>query len=352
MRMDNTPEPLLGRLFWKLVLALWASVLLSIVAATVFMRSADPAGGPASPGAVPLLPLVPVISGMVAMFVVGLVVAWYLAVPLHQLRAGLHKVAQGRFETRVAASLQGRRDELSDLAQDFDRMAEQLQALTRSRQILLHDISHEMRSPLARMQAAIGLLRQDPAQGGTMIDRIEREAGRMDALVEELLTLHRLEAAPEAWAEDTVDLLDLLHAVAHDADFEARAARREVRIDAPGEFVSRVRAELLHRAFENVIRNAVKYTAAGTAVDVSARPAHEGRELCVTVADRGPGVPADALELMFEPFTRLESSAAVRGAGLGLAITRRALAVHGGSVVARPREGGGLLVEMRLPRQA
>lgn len=342
-----------GRLFWKLLLILWVSLLLSILAATAYLQSATSGGAP-PPGVLTIgpLPVVPLVSGMVAMLVVGVAVAWYLAVPLRQLRLGLHRVAQGDFEARVAPLVHGRRDELAELAEDFDRMAAQLQQLTRARQILLHDISHEMRSPLARMQAAIGLLRQDPAQTLAMIERIERESQRMDALVEELLTLHRLEAAPESWTQDTVDVLDLLHAVVEDADFEARALAREVRIDAPGAFVAHVRGELLHRAFENVVRNAVKYTAAGTVVEVVARTDDGNGELIVTVADRGPGVPAQALELMFEPFTRLEGSASVRGVGLGLAIARRALQLNGGSLSAALRDGGGLVMTLRLARAA
>lgn len=340
---------LTGGLFWKLVLALCLSMLLSIVAAIAYLHSALPAE-PAPAGLVTIgpVPLVPLVTGLLAMLAAGVAVAWYLAGPIRHLRRGLARVAQGDFGVRVAPLMRGRRDELTALAEDFDRMAGQLQQLTRSRQILLHDISHEMRSPLARMQAAIGLLRQDASQTATMVDRIERESRRMDALVEELLVLHRMEAAPETWAEDTIDVLDLLHAVAEDVDFEARAASREVRVQAPREFVATVRGELLHRAFENVIRNAVKYTAPGTAVEIAATIGPGASELLVTVADRGPGVPPDSLELMFEPFTRLEGSMSVRGVGLGLAIARRAMEVHGGSVVAASRAGGGLVMTIRL----
>lgn len=343
---------LTGKLFWKLLLALCLSMLLSIVAAIAYLRSALPSGAPPA-GLVSIgpLPLVPLVSGLVAMFIAGAAVAWYLSGPIRHLRRGLNRVAQGDFEVRVAPLLRHRRDELTELAEDFDRMVAQLQQLTQSRQILLHDISHEMRSPLARMQAAIGLLRQDSEQIPGMVDRIERESQRMDALVEELLTLHRMESAPQTWGLDTIDVLDILHAVAEDADFEARASSREVRVRVDGEFVASVRGELLHRAFENVIRNAVKYTAPGTAVDVEARFGADGRELLVTVADRGPGVPEESLVIMFEPFTRLEGSAAVRGVGLGLAIARRAVELHGGRIDAAAREGGGLVMTLRLPMQ-
>jgi signal transduction histidine kinase len=340
-------------LFWKLLLALWVSMVLSMLAAFVYLRYFEGEVGPPPPGMATIgpLPVVPLVTGLLAMLVAGVAVAWYLAVPLRHLRAGLRHVAQGRFDTRVAPLLGGRRDELAEVAEDFDGMAARLQQLTQSRQVLLHDISHELRSPLARMQAAIGLLRQDPAQAAAMVDRIERESGRLDALIEELLTLHRLEAAPESWTLDTIDVLDLLHAVTEDADFEARALAREVRIDAPGEFVVRARGELLYRAFENVIRNAVKYTAAGTVVDVRAQ-ADDAGDLVVTVADRGPGVPPEFRDLMFEPFTRLEGAASVRGVGLGLAIARRALDVNGGTIQAAAREGGGLVMTLRLPRQS
>lgn len=348
--MNTVRDWFKGRLFWKLLLALWVSMFLSIAAAITYLRSTGGAEmPPADMSSIGLLPLVPLVSGMLAMLAASVAVAWYLSGPLRHLRRGLNRVAQGDFDVRVAPLTQGRRDELTELAEDFDRMAAQLQQLTQARQILLHDISHEMRSPLARMQAAIGLLRQDAARTPAMIDRIEGEAQRMDALVEELLTLHRLEAAPETWALETVDVLDLLHAVAEDADFEARATSRAVHIDAPGEFVASVRGDLLHRAFENVIRNAVKYTAPGTAVDVKARPDQAGHGLVVSVADRGPGVPEDALALIFQPFTRLEESAAVRGVGLGLAIARRALMVHGGTIEAAPRLGGGLAVKIWMP---
>ncbi|MBL0089829.1 MAG: HAMP domain-containing protein [Ideonella sp.] len=348
-RLNSVRDWFKGRLFWKLLLALWVSMLLSIGAAIAYLRSTGQADmPPPDMASVGLLPMVPLVSGMLAMLVASVAVAWYLSGPLRHLRRGLNRVAQGDFDIRVAPLAHGRRDELTELAEDFDRMAGQLQQLTQARQILLHDISHELRSPLARMQAAIGLMRQDATLTPAMVDRIERESQRLDALIEELLTLHRLEAAPETWAVETEDVLDLLHAVAEDANFEARAASREVRIDAPGEFVASVRGELLHRAFENVIRNAVKHTAPGTVVDVQARPGEGGRGLVVSVADRGPGVPEDSLALIFEPFTRLEASAAARGVGLGLAIALRAIKLHGGSINAAPRVGGGLVVTMRL----
>lgn len=341
-------------LFWKLTLALWVSMLLAMIAAGLYLRyTLGPAPVP-PPGMMTIgpFPLVPLVSGAVAMLMAGAAVAWYLAGPLQHLRGGLREVARGRFETRVTPLLRGRRDELTEVAEDFDRMAAQLEQLTKSRQVLLHDISHELRSPLARMQAALGLLRQDAAQTPAMLDRIERESKLLDVLIEELLTLHRLEAAPEGWSMETVDVMDLLHSVTEDADFEARALERTVQIDAPGEFVAHVKGELMYRAFENVIRNAVKYTAVGTVVEVCARQDDSGEHLVITVDDRGPGVPEKSREAMFDPFVRLEGSESVRGIGLGLAIARRAIDLNGGTIEAADRDGGGLRMTMRVPRSS
>lgn len=340
-------------LFWKLLLALCLSMFLSMVAALVYLRYSIGSIDHPPPGIATIgpLPLVPLITGMVAMLLVGGAVAWYLAVPLRHLSRGLRTVAQGQFDTRVGPLLKGRRDEIADLAADFDSMAEQLDRLSKSRQTLLHDISHELRSPLARMQVAIGLLRQTPDQTTAMVERIERESQRLDALVEELLTFHRLEAAPESWRADKIDVLDLLHGIAEDADFEARMAGRLVTIDAPGVFVAYGRGELLYRAYENVIRNAVKYTAKDTVVEVEARVDETGEQLIVVVRDRGPGVSEEDQNTMFEPFTRLDGSASVRGAGLGLAIARRALHLHDGTIEASRHQGGGLVMTIRLPRR-
>ena len=339
-----------GRLFWKLLLALWVSMILATAGVSAYLTITGQKPSPQS--TVPRVggfPMVPLISGGLAVLLVGAVLAWYLSRPLHHLRRALHRVGQGDLNTRVAPLMGSRRDEIADLAREFDRMASQLQQLTESRKQLLHDISHELRSPLTRMEAAIGLMRQDPAQTSAMVERIARESGRLDALIEELLTLHRLEAGASASRDDRVDVVELLRAIADDAEFEARATSRAVLLDAPGEFVTAVNGELIYRALENVVRNAVKFTRPGTAVEISARVATHGTELIIQVKDRGPGVPQHKLEAIFEPFTRVEGSEAVSGVGLGLAIARRAVTLHGGRVEAAPRDDGGLVITIRIP---
>ncbi|WP_411879861.1 ATP-binding protein [Polaromonas sp. YR568] len=341
----------IGRLFWKLLLALWLSMVLSFAGTIAYITLTGQAPPSDDVGTFGFVPFVPLISAIVAILIIGPALAWYLSRPLRHLRWALRRAAEGRFDTRVQPLMGGRRDEIADLAGEFDSMAAQLQQVTESRKVLLHDISHELRSPLSRLQAAIGLMRQDPSQTGAMVERIQRESERLDVLIEELLTLHRLEA-PAGLVCERVDVIELLHAIAEDADFEARPLSRQVHIDAPGRFVAQVNGELLYRAFENVIRNAVKYTAPGTLVEIHAAVSAGGKQLVVTVLDRGQGVPPSMLEKIFEPFTRVEGGESVRGVGLGLAIARRAMKLHGGRIEAGLRDNGGMIMTLCLPAEA
>lgn len=291
-------------------------------------------------------PLLPVISGLLASLAFSALLAWYFSKPVRHLRWAFGAAAEGRLDVRVQPLIGRRRDEVADLGRDFDRMAGRLQGLLDAQRRLLHDVSHELRSPLARLQAAIGLARQDPAKLEASLDRIERESVRLDELVGEVLALSRLEAGTGGAARERVDLVELVAGVAEDARFEARAAGRDLHFSGAGESYAEVHAELLHRAFENVIRNAVKYTAPGSIVEVQLeRPAGGLR---VRVCDRGPGVPEAALEAIFDPFYR-GSGPTAAGFGLGLAIARRAVEAHGGTIRASNRPGGGLCMEVVLP---
>lgn len=293
-------------------------------------------------------PLLPITTAIVISLLCSALLAWRAAKPIRQLSWAFRQLAAGRLDTRLGQRLGGGRDEIGDLAGEFDGMAQQLQQLVGAQRRLLHDVSHELRSPLARLQAAIGLARQrpDPARLDSTLERIEREVVRVDSLVGELLTLARLEAGSAQLPRERVDLVELLAAIADDAQFEAQAQGRDVQLHSDGEFVAEVGAELLYRAFENVIRNAVKYTAPGSCVEIQARSHAGGLDICV--ADRGPGVPEHALQDMFEPFQRIGDSGH-SGFGLGLAIARRAIESHGGSISAHARDGGGLEVRIHLP---
>ncbi len=314
------------------------------------MRPRPPGPPPPGPGGRYFF-LVPVVSGVVSSLLASLALAWYLTKPLRQLHWGVDRVAAGRFDTRIRHLMGRRSDEIVDLADRFDRMTEQLQQLTEARTRLFHDLSHELRSPLGRMRAAMGLLRQDPSEAGAMVERIDREIERLDGLVNELLTLHRLEAGASHQRNDHIDLIELLQGIAEDASFEAASAGRRLVLQTQGRFVAQVDGELLYRAFENVVRNAIKFTAPDTAVEVSASVFTDegGRRLKVSVADRGPGASDALLKAMFDPFVRGDNGTQGVGHGLGLAIARRAVRAHGGDIAARRREGGGLVIDIVLP---
>ena len=238
-----------------------------------------------------------------------------------------------------------RRDELAELGADFDRMAQRMQLLVSAQQRLLHDVSHELRSPLARIQAAVGVARQQPERTAVMQERVERESTRLDILVGEFLTLARLETEATSPASEPIDMIELLTEVCDDARFEAQASNRDLLFSFSGDYWIQGRGDLLYRAFENVVRNAVKFTYESTVVKVDAQASPTS--LIVTVSDHGPGVPQEFHAQMFEPFQRV-GDAGVEGFGLGLTIAKRAIESHGGRIEAQAAEGGGLAIRVSL----
>lgn len=295
-------------------------------------------------------PLAPwVLGAVVASLLFSAGLAWYLTRPVRHLREATRRLAGGDLATRVMPRIGARRDEIADFGRDFDHMADRLQALVDAQKRLLHDVSHELRSPLARLHVAVGLARQQPAALVTTLTRIERETRRLDDLVGEVLTLSRLEAGVSGAMEEYFDIHGLLEAVAGDAQFEAGARNTHVVYRGDGELLVKGRAELLRRALENVVRNAVTYTKDGTDVEISA---HGDRDtITVSVRDHGPGVAPDKLDNIFEPFYRGDESGR-GGYGLGLAIASRAVAAHHGTLRAHNAPGGGLQIDITLPRVA
>jgi two-component system OmpR family sensor kinase len=262
------------------------------------------------------------------------------------------RLADGDLDTRVAAAIGRRRDEVADLGHDFDRMAERLKTLVTAQRQLLHDVSHELRSPLGRLQVAVGLARQQPDRLERSLDRVEREAARLDRLVGEILTLSRLEAGGgrPAESDEFFDLTELLYSIIDDARFEAASRAITIGFAPAGrEALMRGRAELLYRALENIVRNALKHSQAGQEIEIELTC--DAGQATVRVSDRGPGVDPAQLAAMFEPFVQLDGSRSASGWGLGLAIAQRAIVAHHGTVGAANRSGGGMCVSVTLPLQ-
>lgn len=287
-------------------------------------------------------------AAMVASLLFSLGLAWYLTRPVQHLQRATRALAEGSLETRVLPRMGTRRDEIADLGRDFDHMASRLQALVTAQQRLLHDVSHELRSPLARLGVAVALARQQPDKLETALQRIERESARLDELVGELLTLSRLNAGVDMGPEKEVNLAALTGEVVDDANFEADEGRRVV-LECDDEPHLMGREELLRRALENVVRNALRFSPPNGRVSVSI---HEvGKEIILRVCDRGPGMPESLLTTVFEPFIRGAQSptGARSGYGLGLAIAKHAVETHQGSISAENRTDGGLCMILRFP---
>ena len=276
--------------------------------------------------------------------------ARYLSTPIGKIRRATQQLAEGNLDTRVADQLGRRNDELGKLARDFDEMAERIESLITSQQRLSRDISHELRSPLARMNVALGIAKQKASpEVAAQLERIETEADRLNQMIGRILTLSKLESGADEYEKESVDIGDIVASVADDADFEARPLGKYVTMKGNGTCMVEGNEALLRSAVENVLRNAVRYTKEGTAVEVSVVP--NGEKVKVSVRDHGGGVPEDELKNLFRPFYRVGEARdrATGGIGLGLAIADRAIAAHDGTISAR-NVADGLEIEIALRR--
>ncbi len=282
--------------------------------------------------------------------------------PIGSLREAARQLAAGNLRAR-ALWPKGRKpsnsgDELWGLVYDFNNMAERLESLVDAQMLLLRDVSHELRSPLARLSVALELAREEAQPGmEVQLDRIERETGRLNSLIGQLLSLSHLESTTRLPDSQQISLCSMVGNLLPDMEYEA--TQRNCSVSFMSDESSRRRdavlgnPELLGRAIENVVRNAIAYTAEGTEVEIQLSDEHRAGDhwIVLAVKDRGPGVPDEALKTIFRPFYRLDLSRqrSTGGYGVGLAITDRAVRLHGGSVTARNGSGCGLIVELRLP---
>jgi two-component system sensor histidine kinase CpxA len=281
------------------------------------------------------------ILGMVVLLCYAL--AFYLTSPVRALQRAVDRFGKGDLTARAPAR---RKDELGELAQTFNRMADRIQTLVTAERRLLMDISHELRSPLARLGVAIELARGREAR--PELDRIQKEAERLNELVDELIEVTRAEGDPAHRRTEKIQLDEILVETVEDCRIEADAHGCTLTLDAGAPVMIQGDPELLRRAVENVIRNAIRYAPRDSSVDVTAKRIDGTAR--ILIRDYGPGVPEDALPLLFEAFYRVDSDRNRKsgGVGLGLSIARRAVEIHRGKISAANAHPG-LLVEIDLP---
>lgn len=312
---------------------------------------------PPSPLTIPGLEISPLWHELIILSVItalGLLLAYILAnnisKPIHILERGMNRLAAGELETRVSHQLAERRDELSNLGRQFDSMADKLQKLVEKERHLLHHVSHEMRSPLARMQALLALMQVQPEKQAQNIQRLELELLRMDGLVDELLTLSRLETANAEMEKDPLKLVPFLKNLIDDSqtlasaneqhiDFEYKSSDEDATILANESY--------LYRAFDNVLRNAMAYSPSGSRVLV--RLSGLKGQWIVDITDNGPGVDEHQLPHIFTAFYRADSGAHKQGTGLGLAIARHVVSKHDGRIMAANVVPNGLNIHFEFP---
>jgi len=375
-KLASMPHLPLGRLFWKFLIFFFLAQITTVVGIGLaiwathpgFERgfppppsfAAEDAGRPPPPGLVadrigrPLPgprgagpPVVHLLAGAVVSLIFAALLAAYVSRPIRRLRQALQAGANGQLAPGLSAAMGNRRDELADLGRDFDVMAQHLAQLMEGQRRLLHDVSHELRSPLARLNAIVGLARQQPENIDESLSRLERESVRMDRLLSELLTLSRLESGLVAPVNETVDLGELLSDVVDDAAPEVAQAACQVELKAGQVALVRGDSEMLHRLFDNLLRNALTHARSGAWVGISVNV--QAGEAVVRVEDRGSGVLSTDLERLFVPFYRARPDSGANGYGLGLAIARQIVDQHRGRIEAANRREGGLCLTVVLP---
>nr|WP_306815252.1 ATP-binding protein [Limnobacter parvus] len=298
------------------------------------------------------LPTIPG-AGFFAAFLASLLFAGVLAYtfsrPLNTLKNAFREAGKGRLGVRISGKGKAnkkRNDEIGELLSGFDHMAEEIETRIEQQKVLLHDVSHELRSPLARLNLAVGLARQNPAQLDSSLSRIETEAERLDNLIGQLLNLSRLDAQQNSGSIQEYNVIELLLAVVEDAQFEAEQQGRQVEFNCTAkQWKIRCDAESLQGAFDNIIRNAIKHTPENTAVNVKC--SIRNNTLVIQIEDQGPGVPAELLPKLFTPFFKHGEHS---GHGLGLAIAKKSVQRSNGKLTAQNGAQSGLLVQIELPR--
>jgi len=277
----------------------------------------------------------------------------YLTAPIFRLREAAHQLASGDLSARANSRISPRHDELGDLVRDFDTMAARIEDLVSRQRQLISDVSHELRSPLGRLNVALDLARQrkgdDPA-----FDQAEQDTALLNEMIGRLLTIAKLDVSARDVPMVQVDLSELLHQIVRNANFESHPNENRVTLTVESEVFVPGNPELLHSAIENVVRNAIHYTEPGTQVEIVLQHDAARSSARIQIRDHGPGLPEAELTNIFRPFYRVAAARDRQsgGTGLGLAISDRVIRTHGGTIIARNAVPKGLLIEILLPEQA
>ena len=297
-----------------------------------------------------LLLFVQIALSLLVIAALGFVLARSLTAPIAAIQSATRKMADGDLSARADGATAMRGDELGALARDFNHMAARTETLVNQQRTVLQDVSHELRSPLARLHLLLELARQGASTSGShQIDRAAREVSRLDDLIGEVLNLSRLETVLPGMTTVPVDLATLAQEVLDEHALEADARRLDVSLNTITACVHGD-AALLARALGNIVGNAIKFSAEGSVIALDVSTANGMAS--ITVRDHGPGVPVAQLKQLFQPFYRGDNASRAEGHGLGLAIAHRIVTAHGGRIEARNAEGGGLEVRLMLPLQA
>ena len=276
--------------------------------------------------------------------------ARYLAKPIVELQEASQKFAKGDFSHKITKEAMARYDEIGDLASDFNNMASKIEALINSQRRLFNDISHELRSPLARMQVGIELLQMKvPESEKPLVERLNKDVNRMNALIEEVLQFSKLENKQISGPSEEVNLAKALENVCADAEFENKNKHKGVRLEIKQECSIKGNSVLLERAFENIIRNGLRFTPENSIVEVSLEKIDN--KAIINISDQGPGVPDDQINKIFDPFycIKTDRNPQQGGIGLGLCIALKAVQIHNGTIKISNRPQGGLLATIELP---
>jgi two-component system sensor histidine kinase CpxA len=296
------------------------------------------------------LPILQIITALIIVALLTAFVTWRITNPLRKLKQATDSFARGNLDIRLPNRVECRNDEIGEVGLAFNHMAERISLLVSNQQRLFRDISHELRTPLARQQIALELLaRKLPDTEHQSLHRIEREIERMNALIDQVLTLLRLEQNGQSPSIEAYDLSDLLYKLTQDAQFETQS-KDQIHLQQPEKNPLTGQPELVSRAVENILRNAIRYTLDDGRVFLQV-DMHKDT-VVIRIEDEGEGVPEDSLKHLFEPFYRVEASRNQQsgGYGVGMAIAEQAIRAQGGRIEASNRSSGGLRVDITLPK--